>query len=934
MDVLENQLLNIAESIKNENPQKAEEIKRILLEKKPQPKQATFSEDPVVWEQILEKKGNAFLIEEFIDEHWKLIGKNKKRKQLAGILSKVLGISSLHSEILIRTTTGQSVKNITKDLGGEPRSISKIRKDLYERGLLEGNRANYKINVNFLRQLMKTFNAQKMIHELQKHHDKEKREFEKIPKQDDELHNGITGHGLKTWAEEKLSRVKNEDNGREKFYSGLPVDSVWKKAKNWLRKSETSFAEKPQEEIEIIKDEVVKIKEPKAPEIHDEEQASQPIPSAIVVLLSLRKKEWCLLLVKRALGCEYAGQWVCPGGKVKEKEKPINAAIRELREETGIIISERDIFHQLNTIHSADNKYAIYPFLAIVQGQAKLSLDKKEVSEYKWVSLHESDSILKNTIFIGRKEKMSYSTRNALEEFWDIISGRKTIKQTNVRLESLIGIIKKTGRYRELIVPLTESPIENCNKEELGVLKSIFENEMLYEVRINALKTIGHMNATGSVEVLIKALGDDDRRIQAEALVMLGIKGKAALEPLILSLENKDKNIRKYCAEMLNNFCITGHYEKIKYRVKKAADENRINIDSILRNIDSGYRHIKNIFLEVKGEIAEQKTRSRRNGQAQEAMRHVPGTEPRKEFDIDKKSNYFLVESFGPGNKAECLDISKELQKRGQDTVADLLDGLKNENTRICAYSAYTLLKICENANDEDEKNRIALKIKNILEMRIKQLQNDIDNPLKKKYKNRNIKYIKAFRKLQSKCEGFLPEKEEKFRNISKEFFYEKAKMFEENHNDLNFVWVKTSLDEHFSKHQFPNISNSKEYLKSAIEEIKNAFEKGRGIYWNSDKEAYAIFNENKNSTTGFGIYSNNVNNKYKCEIKTYFKGNVDERKHFLLFKDGQMNPALEEKDKLKTEITNAMDEIKYTIKELSEALREANIDNIDNSRL
>ncbi|MCK5476988.1 MAG: NUDIX domain-containing protein [Candidatus Aenigmarchaeota archaeon] len=135
---------------------------------------------------------------------------------------------------------------------------------------------------------------------------------------------------------------------------------------------------------------------------------NKPINSATIILLH-KEKEFSFLLTKRASTMEYGGKWVCPGGKINEGEKPVDAAIRELKEETGLSISPDDILKGLNTTTSRDGKYLVYPFIAHIENISDYERSS-EIEDERWISLKN----IKNAINSG---KTTFSTNNALEEF-------------------------------------------------------------------------------------------------------------------------------------------------------------------------------------------------------------------------------------------------------------------------------------------------------------------------------------------------------------------------------------------------------------------------------------------------------------------------------------------------------------------------------------
>jgi 8-oxo-dGTP pyrophosphatase MutT (NUDIX family) len=66
--------------------------------------------------------------------------------------------------------------------------------------------------------------------------------------------------------------------------------------------------------------------------------------ASVAVCVLLRQGEPCLLLTKRAAGLRnHSGQWALPGGSREPGESAGDAALRELREETGVAAGADDV---------------------------------------------------------------------------------------------------------------------------------------------------------------------------------------------------------------------------------------------------------------------------------------------------------------------------------------------------------------------------------------------------------------------------------------------------------------------------------------------------------------------------------------------------------------------------------------------------------------
>src|SRR3990167_11023903 len=101
------------------------------------------------------------------------------------------------------------------------------------------------------------------------------------------------------------------------------------------------------------------------------------------VAVIARNKEGEIVVIKRGhkLAAEY-GTWSIPGGWIDYGEHFIDAAKRELFEETGLTLENPEVFGITN------DKMKVYHSVTImIIGKVmntKVKIQKAEVSEYKW----------------------------------------------------------------------------------------------------------------------------------------------------------------------------------------------------------------------------------------------------------------------------------------------------------------------------------------------------------------------------------------------------------------------------------------------------------------------------------------------------------------------------------------------------------------------
>ena len=102
-------------------------------------------------------------------------------------------------------------------------------------------------------------------------------------------------------------------------------------------------------------------------------------PAAVVVPLVESDTGWQLLFTVRSKHLQHhAGQISFPGGTLERDETPVQAAVREMREEIGI--SAQSLLGQLDDQPSPAG-FVVTPMIAIVPWPQKLVLNQDEVEE-------------------------------------------------------------------------------------------------------------------------------------------------------------------------------------------------------------------------------------------------------------------------------------------------------------------------------------------------------------------------------------------------------------------------------------------------------------------------------------------------------------------------------------------------------------------------
>jgi dihydroneopterin triphosphate diphosphatase len=118
--------------------------------------------------------------------------------------------------------------------------------------------------------------------------------------------------------------------------------------------------------------------------------ASVNVGTVDVFLVSLADGEWKVLTLQRSLTTRCPGAWETVHGRIEAGEEPEDAAVREVREETGLVVQrlynvtvQPFYLHRIHTVELA------VVFAAFVDSSAPITLSE-EHSAHMWLSAPEA----------------------------------------------------------------------------------------------------------------------------------------------------------------------------------------------------------------------------------------------------------------------------------------------------------------------------------------------------------------------------------------------------------------------------------------------------------------------------------------------------------------------------------------------------------------
>ncbi|MDL2307042.1 CoA pyrophosphatase [Desulfovibrio sp. OttesenSCG-928-C06] len=149
--------------------------------------------------------------------------------------------------------------------------------------------------------------------------------------------------------------------------------------------------------------------------------------------------DWQILLIRRnTYRGVHSGQIALPGGKCEPGESYWQTACRETFEEVGIACERLEIQGALSSIYVQPSNFVIHPFVVVCRDFGELSINPREVVDYKLVPVLEFDparasdrdftypdgSVRQSPAWVYQDYVVWGATAMILAEFYRVLSSR------------------------------------------------------------------------------------------------------------------------------------------------------------------------------------------------------------------------------------------------------------------------------------------------------------------------------------------------------------------------------------------------------------------------------------------------------------------------------------------------------------------------------
>lgn len=202
------------------------------------------------------------------------------------------------------------------------------------------------------------------------------------------------------------------------------------------------------------------------------------------------------LIVQNAPDQDEPGLWGHPGGKIEPGESPRDAALRELQEETGIILEPHAITKGcMLYVRGSSCDYVLYMFKGKIDKQPAVLLSH-EHSDYKWVTIEE---FFTYPLLPGSLEGYSYYLKS--QENLERSKANVNAHLIPIKNKSVMLSLRQNTGYFDGHYGLVSGHVEQNESVRSALLREIKEEAMLdlSPAQLKLVHTMHHLKDRNNV---------------------------------------------------------------------------------------------------------------------------------------------------------------------------------------------------------------------------------------------------------------------------------------------------------------------------------------------------------------------------------------------------------------------------------------------------
>jgi 8-oxo-dGTP pyrophosphatase MutT (NUDIX family)/inorganic pyrophosphatase len=133
----------------------------------------------------------------------------------------------------------------------------------------------------------------------------------------------------------------------------------------------------------------------------------------VIVMVYTVSENGRILVTQRSKNKTNPMKWEVTGGSILAGETPVCGAVRELKEETGIVRSKREMY-EIYTCVDKKRHGIFHAFLNVTSEDTKIHLQMGETMNYQWLAYEDFEKLVLSDRFVGSEQERFIKNREKI----------------------------------------------------------------------------------------------------------------------------------------------------------------------------------------------------------------------------------------------------------------------------------------------------------------------------------------------------------------------------------------------------------------------------------------------------------------------------------------------------------------------------------------